>query len=444
MNLKQEIAKKRLMKQGATEADIENIGKLPIHAVKYKGKPCRAAMDVNNNRFYILDENNNYTGKCETFSADTMQLIQTKYLPSISVKQPGESDEDVSDPGSSAQPTAEENGSTLPRKGSPAPAPGQRQVTPKVLLAACGICLVMGVLFTLLGVLLFGGDRSNDPLAGDQRFAVIQVVEDILPGTLITDDMLAKIVVSGETYNQVAQTQSTLYGWDDAPYIAGMYANEYIAAGECLTHNSVVGILDKQKNPYLDLEEGYEYLDIPVNLAYSYIDSVMIGRYLDIQLDVDTESNKKENVETEEIPGLNHSSTVTSKVVTDSYKFENIIILDMIAADGTSLFDTIATYNAVPDGELQAYLTRYFEGLIAANPDAEPDEWFKSFTIATIRIKLPEEQVKAIGRLDAENTRVKIQNIRDTFMAETIQQQDYLIEARYTTQVLALVMDTAY
>ena len=450
MDLKQAIAKKRLMQSGVTEEDIANIASLPIRNVKYEGKKRRAAVDMENNRVFILDDNDNYTGKYMTYTEDGMKLMQNKYFPSISVNQPGASDTESSSTNSPQReadegPMNEQKGSAPRSKGQPASA--QKKIEPKVLLCACGISLVAGILFTMLGVWVLGdgsGARADGPLAADQHFAAIQVVEDILPGSIITDDMLAKVVVTGDTYNQAALKEDTLYGWDDAPYIAGMYAKEYIAAGECLTHDTVIGVLDKPQNPFLDLEEGYAYLDIPVNLAYTFIDSVVIGRYMDLTLEVKTESNKTERVDTDDVPGLNHSSSITAQTVTDIYKFQDIVILDMIAADGTSLFDTIATYNAIPDGELQAYLTRYFEKQIDQNPDAAPEQWFKSFTIAMIRIKLPQEQVKAIGKLDAENTTVKIHDISDLYLVKTVQQQDYLLEARFTTKTLALVMDNAF
>lgn len=446
----QTAAKKRLLKSGITEEEIEKIGDLPTRKLTFGGTSCKGAIDLSNNRVYILDEKNQITGKVVTLPEEKMTLLKNSFSPSVSINK--SSDSPSGNAGAESLKHFEKEQSKSTRKNTAAKtnrfgaAGTENTVAPKVLLLSCGICLVVGILFTLFAVWVFGGGNSDNdgPLAENQRFVAVQVVSDIIPGEVITEDIISKVVIDGNTYNQAALNNDTLYSWDDAVYLIGLYASEYVPAGECLTYNSVAGIVDTPTNPFLTLQDGYAYLDIPVNLSYSYIDSVVLGRYLDLTLEVKTLSNRTEQVETEEVPGLEHSSSITAQTTTDIYKLRDVAILDMTAADGSSLFETLSAYNAIPDGELQAYFTRYVEALVSEDSDASPEELLKKFTIATIRIQLPAEQVKAIGSLDAENTSVKIYNITDSYIVENTQQQDYLLEARFTTKVLADVFDEIF
>ena len=451
--IKKEV-KDKLYLLGLIDEEINRISELPVYRMGDDGEEIKAAIDEEARRFYFLDKNQEPTGEVLDLGEQQFEEVMVrlrKYEEDYAKycqhqeqngKQPKKKD-------SSQKKSNKEFHlpSFFKKKGSDVGATSASEVaiTPKILVVCCVVFLVIGISFSLLFTLVFGGNNLKDGMLGeDQKFPAIQVTHDIIPGEMITEDMLAKLVVNGNTYNQSALNGAALYTWDDVPYLIGMYATEYIPSGKCLTHNSVQGILDKPQNPFLTLKDGYSYLDIPVNLSYEYIDSVVLGRYMDITLNVETLSNRTERVDTEEVPGLDHSSSVTTQTVVDTYKLPDVVILDMIAADGTSLFETLNAYNAIPDGELQAYITRYVNDLISNNPNAAIDSLLNHFNVATIRIQLPTEQVKAIGKLDAENTTAKIHSITDSYLCESEAQRSYLTEARFTIKTLATVFSSVF
>ena len=423
--------KARLLENGLTEEHIRRIKDLPTRKIKYAGVVSYAKFDEENGLVFILDEKGVPTGELRSVSKDESSQ---GYKSSFKVDRPNSH--------KLPRPDAAD-GADVDSDKEPVP---YEEMKKKVLLSSI-ISAVIGIVLSLavtIPVFLLS-DRNAGATADEQSFVVVQVLSDLLPGDIIDSAMLNRISVSGETFNQAALSGETLYMWSEAQNLVGMAASEFVSAGECLSYSNVTGLYEVPENPLLVLEDGNAYLDIPVNLSYKYVDSVLMGRYLDITLEVVTSKNTSERVETGDVPGLNHSSSVTEKTITDIYRLSDMVIVDMIAGDGSSLYETYFSYNQIPDGMLYDYFTKVVSELLNVDADGDPDveQLLSPFCVSTIRVQLPKDQVKAIGKLNAENTTVKINNITDIYLGETEQQEQFVTEMRFTTQVLASVLDKA-
>lgn len=450
-------------RQYFSEEELQYIKQLPIRKVRTGGIICSARFDAENRVIYLLDDRGIPTGDVRVLDAAATDRIGHK--PSIQVNSPESCTEEkprkkkqrerraplFCRSGKKKEPDilgAEDVPDETPCADEDETAGGSPgMVKTKVLTAiiiAAGCVLIAAVLAIVLS--RTGAFRgSNTPenegeLAKNQRFDVIQMTQDVLPGQQLTEQILAKVSIDGETYNQSAMSGNTYYSWDKAADLIGLYASEYIPAGQCLAFHQVTGSYVPDTNPFLVLKDGYAYLDIPVNLSYEYVDRVLIGRYLDLTLEIQTQSNRKEDIDTPNVPGLDHSSSITAQTVTDIYRLKDVVILDMITSNGASLFDTMSSYNKIPDGSLRTALEKQVQTMLKANPDKNAAQALSEFYVVTLRIQLPAEQVKAIGKLNEANTQTKISGISDVYLEDTAARQAFVREMRFTAEVLGSVL----
>lgn len=455
------------MEQGSgtffSDDELQYIKQLPVRKVRTGGIICMAKYDEVSGCIYLLDDHGTPTGEVRVLNAEARAAHG--HQPSIKPAPNGDKERKKSGGFPGFLTSRKKKDKTL---GQEEPEAGMRkadssrvgcdnddnEASPdekadssrtwlyKVLVAFGAIVIAVNLCLLILPRVLFPGATNEDGIpASEQQFEVIQLRQDVLPGQQITEQMLSKVSVNGETYNQAAMAGNTYYAWSKAADVVGLYASGYLASGQCLAFHQVVGMYEPESNPYLMLSDGYDYIDIPVNLSYQYVDSVMIGRYLDLTIEIQTQSNRTEKVDTPDVPGLDHSSSITAQTVTDTYKLKDVVVLDMIAADGSSLFDTISTYNKIPDGSLHDALETQVRAMLSSGNDKNAAQALSKFYVVTLRLQLPKEQVKAIGKLNGENTKTTISGISDNYLTDTAARSNYIAEARFTLDMLGSVLD---
>lgn len=94
--------------------------------------------------------------------------------------------------------------------------------------------------------------------------SVITLKQDVVPGDVITEDMLAQAKIDNKTYNQIAMNNTDIYKWDRCKDVIGLYATEYIPQEQYMSVNSVSSNFELKANPYGSSNSNFSYVDIPI------------------------------------------------------------------------------------------------------------------------------------------------------------------------------------
>lgn len=396
--------------------ELERLKKLPIISVNISGKAIKAIYDEANLTLYHLDENAVLNGK-KTVLITPLDLNKSK--------EKREQEKAI------ATEQAEKS------KEGEKPHCAQKMPPQKLMFL---IIVGLAVIAIIATVILLTFPKKSTPktpleiageavnMAESEYYDIIRTTRDIIPGEQISAGDIEKVRISTDLFNQYALSDDFAYKWDKAKDIEGLYANQYIPQGGYLTYNNIVGAYFSESNPWEVAKDGYGFIDIPIVSDFETQKIWLIGASVDLVVQKKTYSDKPTSVETpRKVEGLDHSSTITEKIILDTYSFKNIQIANLFSADGaTNFYSKYSSLVKIPDGEQRSY----FEGLFAANKENG-----NAFLPAFIRIQLPLEQIAVIGSLTAENTVVDIEVVPSVTPYDDAQTQFFTKERLLTNSI---------
>lgn len=458
-----------------TESDIRYLESLEIRQVRFGvNEIYRARYDPQKLILYILDENGIPTGEKRRLKKSLPPQPTPASLIQSSIPQTPQPKEaaDTSDKPDKKKALFD---FSLKKKKAPAKqtsAPGDdsedddeegneesaklEKTTPRVLISVFALIVLM--LLCVFWVWMSFRPSSQTPPAEQPQIERLEnltmvgmrVNRDLLPGEKITDADIEKVSFSADIYNQAAFNGVTPLTWDTLPNVVGLYVNQFVHEGQILASNMVTGIYNNALNPFKPANDSnYVYLEIPVNFTYKHLDSVTIGKKMNFSIETKTFTDKNQSIGSEEVAGLEHTSSITEQTLTDIYRLKNVPVVDLIALDGSSLFDVYSIYNQIPDGDLQTYLQKVMEEEFFAAKELEElngedltaENYFKKFSVAKIVIRLPAEQGAAIKKLTPQNTYVTISEGDGEYFCETDTQKSFITESLFTVKTLIEFLD---
>ena len=403
---------------------------LKMRKVSFAGREVMCLFDEQENNLYELDNDGIPTGEFRHITSDAV-AAKLKEEPA-SAKKPAKH---ISFPFFRG------------KKGSVSPPQEPDETNPKqkklLLIGLIGAALVVSI--AVLGILSNMGRSSDIPFAENQRVTVIKLNCSVLPGTLLDKKMFVQETISNEKLNELSMTGTTVYTWNYIETLSEMYSSAYIPQEtQYLTSSNVSGTQIVYANPFKHLTDtDNAFLEIPANIPYSSLSEVILGRHVDLTVEKKTVSDIPQRLDPKEVEGLDHSSSITERTTTDVFRLKDVVIRDVINADGISLYETLSRYNAVPDGALEDFLNEHLIPRYQESKDVgitDINEIFPEFHAVNIVIELPKEQVKAIGTLSPDMTSLKVFNLTDTYESDTANEIEYVGESTFTTGVINAVL----
>ena len=222
---------------------------------------------------------------------------------------------------------------------------------------------------------------------------VVQLTQDVIAGTVITEDLIEPYVISAESYNQISLSGVNLYQWDRKDTLLGMYVAKYIPRGQYLSYDSLVAAYEPPQNPF-DTASENEYIDIPIELTEKDSSIYVPGAAFNITIRKSTVVESPGNAEEKTVGGIDHTSSVQQSVQIDEYKLVDAVAIDVIAKDGSSLYQTLSALLSIPAGEQEHYLEAH----------SSDSKFIDSLTPAALRIQASADEIDTLGDLDEDNT----------------------------------------
>lgn len=261
------------------------------------------------------------------------------------------------------------------------------------------LAVVAVVTFGLQYIASMPSDPQSEP-SGTQaetgpttEVEVVQLTQDVIAGTQVTEDLIEPYVISAESFNQISLSGVNLYQWDRKDMLLGMYVATYLPRGQYLSYDSLVAAYEPPQNIFGTLEDG-QYIDIPITLKESESGNFVPGAAFDVTVRKSTLVENPEGGEATSIDGMDHTSSVEQSVRIDEYKLNGAIAVDIIAADGSSMYQTFSSLLSIPAGEQAHYIEAH------SNDTA----FINSVTPAYIRIAASESQIETLGSMNGKNT----------------------------------------
>lgn len=105
----------------------------------------------------------------------------------------------------------------------------------------------------------------DEPDPSLNTIQVIQVKQDLIPGDVITEDVIQSATISAESYNQITLGGTNIYQYNRASSLIGKYATAYIPTGQYLAYNNVASAYTPPKNPWVNEQQGKVYVTAPLD-----------------------------------------------------------------------------------------------------------------------------------------------------------------------------------
>lgn len=223
---------------------------------------------------------------------------------------------------------------------------------------------VVGIIIALLVIIFVSVLTAIAAAETKKTITVVRIKDEnsISANAMITEDMVEPYDMYYKEYQQYGtmkfsdgSTRSTIVNWEDRDLIIGQrYAAYYMRHGTLLFWDSTIKDQTK-KNSYLYSMSG-ELLNIQMETTKDFGDMVVPGDTLNIRA---TYTKTDYDLPTEEAYKLalanGGSSTAVQSEVTEPL-FEEVAILDMLNADGNSIFDIYYNYISMTKEEQAAAL----------------------------------------------------------------------------------------
>ena len=294
---------------------------------------------------------------------------------------------------------------------------GKKKAVFVALIAAAAIG-VFGYQFLSGG----GTGPSETPLiqtGPTTEVEVVQLTQDVIAGTQITEDLIEPYVISAESFNQISLSGVNLYQWDRKDTLLGMYVSKYIPRGQYLSYDSLVAAYESPQNIFGELEEG-KYIDIPIQLKEGESANFVPGAAFDVTVRKSTLVENPGAGEANTIDGMDHTTSVEQSVRIDEYKLSSVIAVDVIAADGTSMYQTLSSLLSIPAGEQEHYIEAH---------SSDP-AFISSVTPASIRVSASQAQIDTLGDMNNENTECIFSFLEDNADKSNNEKADFFVNAR--------------
>lgn len=387
-----------------TQEELDRINNLPEKEFTIGGEKRRTKYDEAASRVYYLNPDGTLSGKSA--------LVKREALPSEEDlrRQNGDNDEDR-DVDDDSDEYDEDDDSTdeaaLKKK--------------KVIFIAVAATLIIAGTVFLVTKLFPSQDAAPLPATtpttevsdttpipsgtetseGVNEIEVIQVIVDLIPGDVITDDNIQCTAINHETYNQISVI-SDVYKWAEKEDLLGKYINTYVASGRYLSLDDVSSVINPPQNPWINEEFGMKYISIPIDINEFKDNSVNFGTIIDLSIKRTTVNettseatdDDAEDTHPAEIEGLQHQTTVQQSVIIDSYQISGLIVCDILNDDGDSIFSQLSAYMEIPAGKQSSYLRQAF---------LNDSDLRDTLVPAYIRVKVTDAQAEALGNLEENN-----------------------------------------
>lgn len=337
----------------------EEIQKYPIRRIKSKRGDCIVRYDAETRTGYLLDENGNWTGKKAVLTeAEKAPAIDP--APEVPSAVPLEPEQEAE-----SQDTPE---SSEPPEGRPwRPSPPLLVILAALLLIA-GIWIYSAVLrshskpngeTTADTAVTETAATAEEPTATQEAptpptieeatVTVLCAPDHILPGQALDEMDWIEQEISETDYRALLSSSSLLTAEDS---LRDLVAVNFIPAGSYLS-TAAVGTSYDIYNPWEnEIPDG---VVIPISVKPEELESVLWGCSIDLVVTITEkvqapDSEQPSEQTQEEFPeGMVHSGSEIESIAVNTYKIQNVVILDLLDEDRNSLFPWYYIASQIPD-----------------------------------------------------------------------------------------------
>lgn len=221
-----------------------------------------------------------------------------------------------------------------------------------------------------------------EDLAASERYEVLIVSQNMYKGDIIKADNLTSCVFSKSEFAACGGA----YTKDCLSAVTGMEITRFMPFGTVLTYDACYFPSDYKSSPWGRLGKGFQYLDVPVEVAVKDINSLVPGDRVKLTIKVDTTQKQKNDSDNSTVDGMEHSSAVSASTTTDTYVFADIQIVDALDANGNSIYEKYSGLFSVPAGFISTVLSQDYDA-----------ENISSLLPAYFRFIVTDAQKQAIG-----------------------------------------------
>ena len=340
-----------------TAQELEEIKKLPSCQFMLGGTPQTGFFDKVNEKIYYLDSEGNWMVKRARVKKREPEKPQEEEAPA---EENGEEEESGKrrwlrrKAKSDAEDESEDSRSRLDalKESLDQPLFEKIPLTRKKLLVIIGGMMVLFIIGSIASSVLFGGNDTppnptpienqepvDEPDPSLNTIQVIQVKQDLIPGDVITEDVIQSATISAESYNQITLGGTNIYQYNRASSLIGKYATAYIPTGQYLAYNNVASAYTPPKNPWVNEQQGKVYVTAPLDDETATSVLLNFGAKVDMTIKKETVRQTEAPDDSPDIPGMTHQTTIYQSVSIDTYEMQNVIVCDILNAEQVSIYD---------------------------------------------------------------------------------------------------------
>lgn len=257
--------------------------------------------------------------------------------------------------------------------------------------------------------------ESTEIEPAEIKYNVLTAAAPLLPGDKLTAESFAMASLSEAEYRQACATMN-VFTDKDVERLIGMECAQYAPAGQYIQYDDVVTDFSAT-NPWSRNSDRQSVVTLPITCNAENMASLMWGRYVDVEITVETtvsvpqapqeppaETDSSTEAATEPpaetTPGVEHYSATVESTVVETYKVQAAAIVDVLDADGNSLFADFCVLGSIPDAFRAEEMARRYPTLDAVNADIPH----------YICVAVPAEQAAVIDPLDTTRMKVTVSN----------------------------------
>lgn len=434
--------------------ELRRIMSLPKVRLKIGGETKAGYLDEEAEgmrAFYPIDEDGALTGK-------VAKIPPSVYQSGPEHEAPGHQPQDSGEPQDNELPDPE---GPKKGKGLIGNAPVKlfgREVPKRTIIIAVAAILVGCITLALVLPSLFFGRGPDDDTSPDASpivsavvredvVQVIQVRRTLIPGQVLAPEDMEEVSISQDLYDSARNSGRDLYTWDAASLLEGHYANDYITAGSYLEFDDIDAVSPFPLLPWSEIPDDEQLIPIEVDESMRADPDLIFGEYITIKIektytvrDVDSDptaspipdvqvpepdppvddpidapgdpqddpvdpadTQDPEPAAQEPGPAMAPATDIELTTVTtenkriEEYTIKNMVICDILNADGQSIYPFYCAYIGIPIADRPTYLS---------NALREDETLELRLTPAYIMVAFTNDQAKEIGDLDAWNVSV--------------------------------------
>lgn len=268
---------------------------------------------------------------------------------------------------------------------------------------------------------------------------VLIAAEDLLPGDVLDDDSFSYMDLTEAEYQQLC-VAGTVFTEDDVARLTGMECTSYVRAGQCIPQDGVANSYTAV-NPWGRDSSRQSVIILPIDVSAASLADVAWGQYVDLEVTVETRmaspnisttpTEGEESSETVETtaPAVEHHTSVVESTIVDTYKLQAAAIVDLLDAEGNSLYEQFSVWCNIP----APFQSEVLSGYYASVEDLQADLPYY------ICIAIPAEQASILEAIETERMSVVASNPTPC-IENDLQQSTYA----QLQQVMAVISDLWY